>query len=296
MTPRPRHLAALLICLVGACQTVPPTASPIVSGAPRPSGSPIAAVPTPAPTQAIGALLDGVPMTLDAQPVFVGDRLRAEIKARTVGTAFYAGGWFRDAQRSPGFCVFHPPPPVFDLCDFGFSLYDGRTGYWDITLSLGRPPHTVIDESLPFAADRAVVLRVHTNDPTCTPDVAGYPSCVHIPVVEGVAWLGAIETEAPVPTAGATPPADGLPRQEAIALARGEVVGSSQLVCARLLVWSDVEGALHTTKGGYNDPWVWYAAFKRSPVDWKEVVLQYRTGRLLSSSTSHGPGAGPGHC
>jgi hypothetical protein len=299
MAKRAPILAASVIGLVigvaAGCQTIVQP-SPRSSSSPAASPSAVAVVPTPEPTQEVGPLVEGIPTTLDGEWVFKGDALRAEIRDRIDAKPFYAGGWLRDVDTRGGFCVFQPPPPLFDLCDFGFSLYDGRTGYWDISLSIGRPPDTVIDPSLPFGPTRAAILRLRVNDPTCTPDLSVHPACLHIPVIQEVAWLGPVETSPPVPTERPAEPTDGLTRAEAIALGRAEVIGPEELLCARLLTYSEVEGGLHSIKDGYNDPWVWYLGFKRGPQSYAEVVYQYKTGRFLFSSAGHGPGAGPQHC
>jgi hypothetical protein len=292
-----RSLAALLVAVLAACQTPPPTSSPAASTSPPgPTGSPVAAGPTPEPTQAVGPLDEGVPTSLDGEQVFTRDALRAEIRNHSDAEPFLAGGWLRDVDTGGGFCVFQPPPPPFDLCDFGFSLYDGRTGYWNIVLSVGRPPDTIIDPRLAFGPTRAVVLRLRVNDPACTPDLAVHPDCLHIPVIQDVAWLGEIQTSPPEPTIRPTEPTDGLTRAEAIALGRAEVVGPEELLCARLVLYSEVEGGLHSIRDGYNDPWVWYLGFSRGFQSYAEVVYQYKTGRFLFSSAGHGPGAGPQHC
>jgi hypothetical protein len=296
MTTRLSTLGIVVLALICACQTPPPTASPAASDVPGPTASPLAVVPTPEPTEAVGPLVEGVPSTLDGEQVFIRDALRAEIRDRSDAAPFLAGGWLRDVDRGGGFCVFQSPPPLFDFCHFGFSLYDGRTGYWDITLSMGRPPHTVIDQTLPFGPARAVVLRIHVDDPTCTPDLSVHPACLHYPVIENVAWLGPVETAPPEPTTRPTEPPDGLSRAEAIAKGRDEVIGPEEVLCARLLLYSEVEGGLHSIRDGYNDPWVWYLGFKRGFQSYAEVVYQYKTGRFLFSSAGHGPGAGPQHC
>ena len=290
--------AALTAGLFTGCQSqvVPSPASPAPSRVVETSPSAAPVAPTPEPTEAVGPLVEGVPASLDGRPVFHADELRAQILDRTDATSFYAGGWFRDVNRAGGFCALYSPPPLFDVCHYGFSLWDGRTGYWDVTLSRGRPPHTVIDAALPFAADRAVVLQIHTNDPTCSPDVLGYPTCVHIPVVENVAWLGPVEAEPPTPTSRPAAPTDGLSRADAVAFARKRVASSSDVICARVLIWSEIAGSLHPIKMGYNDPWVWYVGFRNGPMDYVEVVLNYRTGGFLFSSSGHRPGAGPENC
>jgi len=291
-----RVIAAAFVAVVAACQTPPPTANPSPSSNPGPTGSPVAVVHTPEPTQVVGPLVEGVPTTLDGEQVFTRDALRAQIHDRSDATPFLAGGWFREEIHGASFCTFYLPPPIFDLCHYGFSLYDGRTGYWDINLSTGRPPNTVIDPSLPYAAARAVVLLLHVHDPICTKGLSDYPYYLQMPVVDGIAWLGEPERSPAEPTTRPSEPTDGLTRAEAIALGRAEVVGPEELLCARLMLYSEVEGGLHSIRDVYNDPWVWYLGFKRGFQSYAEVVYQYKTGKFLFSSAGHGPGAGPQHC
>jgi hypothetical protein len=296
MAQRAPILAASLIGLVigvaAGCQTIEQP-SPRSSSPPAASPSAVAVVPTPEPTQEIGPLVEGVPTTLDGEGVFTRDALRAEIRNRTDATPFYAGGWFREGMNEGRFCTLYAGPMKLFLCGNGFSLHDGRAGYWSTEVTYGWP--RVIPLGEPVAADRAVVLRIHTHDTDCSQLSEGY-DCAHIPVLESVGWLGDVQTAPPIPTERPAEPTDGLTRAEAIALGRAEVVGPEELLCARLLIYSEVEGALHSIREGYNDPWVWYLGFKRGFQSYAEVAYQYKTGRFLFSSAGHGPGAGPQHC
>jgi hypothetical protein len=286
MHAKSRVLGALLVCVLTACEAVPPTSIPVASQVPDVSQSPVAVAPAPEPTQDVGPLVGGVPESVDGQPVFIAARLRSEIAHGAGAGPILAGGWFRDGDSPTGFCVFNPPPRQVDLCGNGFDLFDGRTGYWETTLSMGWP--RAIDLEQAYSADRAVVLRIHSHDATCTAEVrAAYPQldCAHIAVLDGVVWLGPVETEPPMPTAAPTQPADGLTREEAISIARRRIArdwaGALDLKCARIRVYSDVEHGLHLTIDGRNDPWVWAVVFRGGRFGYERIIINYASGQVL---------------
>jgi hypothetical protein len=278
--------AAVLVwpaLLIASCQTIPnetgvPHVAPssIATLAPGPTFSLPAPTPTDIPT------VNGVPPTVGGNEVLMGDALRAEIKARTDAIPFLAGGWFRAHEQGGRYCALDFLPEGMNLCIYGFELYDARTGPWLVEVARGRLLPAAIDATLPYPADRPVVLTLHVHDQSCA-EVSGVvaTSCVGIPVIDGVAWLGPVQTEPAIPTARPTKPTDGMSRSAAIDLATkriGTIAGRPlRLICAELRQYSEIEGQV----GGDTDPWMWVVVLRRSDIDWNRVGLGYRTGKLL---------------
>lgn len=154
--------------------TVPASALP--SSAPP-------ATRTPSPTPMAGSLVDGVPANLGGAPVFRGVALLDKIAASSDTETFLAGGWFHQGEVVR-FCAFQRFDRAVDLC-LSFGVYERRSG--GEPLWVGRGDDGLLPEGQSEAADRPVVLLVHTHDPRCSTDD---PGCVQRPVLSGVEWLG----------------------------------------------------------------------------------------------------------
>jgi hypothetical protein len=288
MTDTTRRLAGAIVVgstfLLASCQSVPTgTGSPSVPPASITSAAPSPAPSQPAPTPTDVPNVNGVPTSVDGVVVLMGDALRDEIKVQPDSAPFLAGGWFRAHEEGARYCALDLLPEGMDLCIYGFELYDARTGPWLVEIARGRLLPAAINATLPYAADRPVVLRIHVHDRSCVEvsgDLANH--CVGIPVIDGVAWLGPVQTQPAIPTARPSEPTDGMSRTDAIDLAMkriGTIPGRPlRLICAELRQYSEIEGQV----GDDTDPWMWVVVLRRSDIDWNRVGLNYRTGKLLT--------------
>jgi hypothetical protein len=136
--------------LLASCQSVPTgTGSPQVAPSsidtrvPGPTSTQAAPTPTGVPT------MHGVPMTVDGEDVAMADALRAEIKVRSDGASFLAGGWFRTHVQGGRYCAVDFLPEGMNLCLYGFELYDARTGPWLVEIARGRLVPAALNDTLP---------------------------------------------------------------------------------------------------------------------------------------------------
>jgi hypothetical protein len=282
MSRRLRELATLgAAAAVLACQSVRPTEAP---GSSVPSASveistSHPATASPSPTDIVGQLDDGVPVSVDGEHVFRGDELRTEIERRSSAESFLAGGWFRGLNDGPVSCVLFDPPPAFRYCREGFGLYDARTGPWEVRLAINDPPRFDLD--IPYTQERPAVLRIHTHDAACLDQPRWNPeSCPTSPVLDALVWLGPIATEPAAPTAAPSQPTGGLSRREAIDRAREEVakVGGFRfpVACTAIKLHSDSLGGLDDGR----DPWLWIIRFEGEGRH-NSIVLEYFSGRVV---------------
>jgi hypothetical protein len=189
---RSHHLGSLTVLVVAIAvaavllRTGPPLNQGTGGAAP---GSPVTTPVAPAvgPTVATSAATaDGIPTTIDGQPVLFGSAAAKAIAASTDATPLLVGGWFHDAKATPDrVCpavLIYPWGP----CD-NFELFTGKTGSDAIWILDSRPYPPIIDELVVSASTRAVVLRIHTHDPLCRGDASW---CLPLPIADEIVWTG----------------------------------------------------------------------------------------------------------
>jgi len=239
---------------------------------------------TPAPTQAIGPIVEGLPASVDEAPVLGGWPLRHAIEDADDDAAILAGGWFRAVETDGFYCPMIQLPRQYEWCPYGFELWDRRTGTAGIRLPVGMP--VVVTEDLTSGPDRAVVLRIHTHDAACrlyAESDEQLANCHSRVVVDAIAWLGDPETEPPVPTTAPKQPTGGLTRNQAIERAR-EVVASTDWIrrplrCAAVRLQSELFGGLDPEE----NPWAWLVRFGDDEHE-QTIVIGYRAGKFLYAS------------
>jgi hypothetical protein len=191
-----RRLAGVvtLVVLVVACSLValavvhlPSSGSPIlpaVSDSPSaqafasssPSGSPVGP--------------DGVPLTIDGQPVLRGPAIEAHILAATDDSPFLIGGNIADFETN----CFSPivVSPLIRPCGSGWNLVVGP--------SLTGLPLVVVANIPGWNANAPLVLRVHVHDSRAAACPATFrTACERAIVVDSVAWTGTLGSSGPSP-------------------------------------------------------------------------------------------------
>ena len=290
---RPVAMALALIVglVVGACGLPTPTQTmtpaPSVVSTPTagaPSLLPASSPPTPAATLGLGPTVDGVPVSLNGQPVLRAQVLRDAIAAGTDATPFLVGGWLHEGDPRPISCPASGPDFALDVCTNGFNLYDQQVGWTRTQIAAGDPG--TIPRQLLGAADRPVVLFIHTHDGRCTAEDERLFTCSLRPMLTGVAWLGAVATVRPSPTPVGTPPPTSISRTQAIALARRHAYArpgvALTVACAAAAPYSQV----FTNQVPPPDPdrWVWAVAFEGGTFRSWLVALDYETGSFIAAS------------
>jgi hypothetical protein len=179
-------LAVGLVVLATLVLRLSPAALPGVGSTPG-TASPVASVsPSSSPNSSpsIGPLLDGIPVTVDGEPVLRGaGNIAKRFEDLRYDQPFLAGGWFH-AGRLERFCPAYLAGTPWWFCST-FELYELPQGGAAVWIYPGDPPR--VDPAVPTAADRAVVLRIHTHDASCPAD---FSDCISLPVLVEVVWLG----------------------------------------------------------------------------------------------------------
>jgi hypothetical protein len=245
-----------------------------------PSGP--ASSPAPSPVPSPSALVDGLPISIDGQPVLRGDDLRAAIASSTDDTPFLAGGYLQ-SRVSVFNCRVVPADEsadakAIDQC-FSFGLYDQLVGGLVIWVSRGDAGLLTADM---IGVDRPVVVRLHTHDSRCK-----QPYCAQTPVLVSVAWLGAIGTGGVSPTPHPTPPPTKVTRDQAIANARaasaeGDFPSNSTVRSVEVELETE---ALPAWWPQEVDPWVWAIILDAPDGRAELVVLDYVSGDLIYSQS-----------
>lgn len=232
----------------------------------------------PSPSKSL-LLVDGVPPSIDGQPVLRADDLRAAIASSRDDAPFLAGGWLqshgvvRSCPMEP--VGYGPMQAAVDMCG-SFGLYDQPVRGLVIWVAHGDPG--LLTPGM-IGVDRPVVLELHTHDTRC--QLAG---CAEEPVLGGVAWLGDIgiadDSLAPHPTR----PPTSITQDQAIAKALTEVSFPANSSIRSVNEELRTE-ALPNEWPLQVDPWVW-AIVAVAPVGRSAlVVLDYATGAFIESQS-----------
>lgn len=231
--------------------------------------------PASSPSPTAGELVNGIPTSIDGQPVLRGDDLRATIAGATDDTAFLAGGYLQ--SRVPVFNCRDIPASesadqqAIDQC-FSFGLYDQLVGGLVIWVSRGDAGLLTADM---MGVDRPVVVRLHTHDSRCT-----QPYCTQTPVLVGVAWLGDIGTGGVSPTPHPTPPTTTITRDQAIATATAEGNFPKNATVRSVTVELETE-AIPSWWPQEVDPWVWAITFDTPDGSSGLALIDYVTGDFI---------------
>ena len=187
-----------------------------------PSTTPPARGASPSLAIVIGS--DGLPTSIGAEPVLSVPDALSHALATPDATTFLVGGWLDDAKAAcpMPFPRPSPKPTLLDtgLCGtwpalVGAPTYDSTgqptlgwnnaTVLWTIFLAGSSPPEPSPPAGL-GSRNLAVVLRVHTHDPTAATCPQGLRSqCDAAVVVNSVEWLSTSIASSPSPESNPTP-------------------------------------------------------------------------------------------
>ena len=249
-----RSLGVLAVILaVSGCTGAPSgsTSSPTTSGstASVPVSPMVTLTPSPSqsgassPSPAAGAYPDGIPRTIDGQPVLRAADIAAHLAGAPTAAPFLLGGWSAGVLALPCPYQMSPPPELAPHCRLEYEFGD-RPGTSSLTSQL----FLISDVALPPSGP--VVLRVHAHDPLatqCPPTVRS--ECEAALVIDGSAWT-------PAPAGAIAAPSDP-------DLVSGKVAGAA---CPLVLVNPHVSGIL---EGNPDDTlWpIWLASAQGLPID-----------------------------
>lgn len=168
---------------------------------------------------------NGIPASIDGDPVLTPAAALARAQASTDATTFLVGGWLLNEHAACPAPTSESPALLFTgLCGgqpalFGSPAPDARGRspsdlngpiLWTVFLDGSSPPMPSPENPLaPF--DLVVVLRVHTHDPSAAScSAAVRPQCDVAVVVDAVVWKGTVGPSA-VPYPSGALYADGIP-------------------------------------------------------------------------------------
>jgi hypothetical protein len=187
MSPGRRRNAGVLhlAMVVGVGTILVATAALSFAIAPRRAAE-SAASPGPSATPAlgVGAIVDGIPISVDGQPVLRGQAIPLAIARATDASPFLVGGWLLPLRGLV--CPQMTYGNSWSTCNRIGLRDDPKSGSATLIYP-GNPPRT-----LPFAPGDAVqpiVLLIRTHDPSCA-WAGAPPNCSVLPAVVRVAWVG----------------------------------------------------------------------------------------------------------
>jgi hypothetical protein len=172
----------LAVLLVAAC------ASPASS---RPSASRSSALPSALPSPGVtDRYLDGLPRTLDSQPVLRGEAALAHAGATADATPFLLGGWMTVVPGLPLSC-----PAVLPSTGSEWFAPCGQPAFADVAgdvagdvVAAGELTFHFLDTS--GLQSGPAILRVHVHDPRASQCGGQDTACGRAMVADAVLWTG----------------------------------------------------------------------------------------------------------
>ncbi|HEV2005120.1 MAG TPA: hypothetical protein VGQ85_00770 [Candidatus Limnocylindrales bacterium] len=279
--------AVLVLALAAGAASLgghPPPASPQASLSP-------VAISSEAPSAAPAAslqLVNGLPVSIDGQPVLVDDAATRALRDSTDSRPILIGGWLHAPQLYS--CPNMRSPYSWNPCSamrLFPSPFDGSVafGIFRGSAAVGLP-------EMPSGNVEPVVVRVHTHDATCS-----NPDCTQLAALDAIAWEGSPQ---PTPSPTSTKPPSGMAESAAIEAAirvgKGQAIGPvtvTSVVAGPYVVVGPAGGDVA------GDRWVWAVSLSGNfaPLDCytgggtscvpsrssELVVLGYLDGTFLSA-------------